>query len=68
MRAQLVYSPVDCMYRVIDTDHNHLVLQTSSYTVADYWRHRVNACKHTIPYDIIAHDRRVTASILKAPL
>jgi len=61
MRAELVYSPKDQLYRVIDIPYNHLVLQTSSYAIADYWRHRVNRCNHPLPYDIIAHDRRVMA-------
>ena len=59
-RAQLLYSTQDQLYRVIDTEYNCLVLLTSSYTVANYWRQRVNSCKHPIPYDIIAHDPRVT--------
>jgi hypothetical protein len=58
-RAELLYSTVDRHYRVIDTHYNHLVLWTSSYGVADYWRRRVNGCKHPIPYDITDHDRRV---------
>jgi len=63
-RAKLVYSPQDQKYTVIDTHYSHLVLQTSSYAIADYWRTRVNGCKHPIPYDITDHDRRVTAMLL----
>jgi hypothetical protein len=63
-RANLVYSSQDQLYRVIDTHYNHLVLQTSSYAVAHYWRCRVNACEHPIPYDILEHDRRVTAMLI----
>ena len=64
-RAKLVYSPQDQRYTVIDTRHNHLVLLTSNYSVAHYWRCRVNACEHPIPYDILDHDRRV-ATILRS--
>jgi hypothetical protein len=63
-RAKLVYSPQDQRYTVIDTHHNHLVLLTSSYSVAHYWRLRVNQCEHPIPYDILEHDRRVTAMLI----
>ena len=58
-RAQLVYSPRDQLYTVIDTHYNHLVILTSSYCIADYWRSRVDQCRHPIPYDILGHDRRV---------
>ena len=59
-RARIEYYPRLCVYILVDTDYNHLVLQTTSYTLADYWRTRVNACKHSIPYDITDHDRRVS--------
>jgi hypothetical protein len=58
-RALVQYSPVDRHYRVLDTRYNHLVLFTSNYGVADYWRRRVNGCEHDVPYDILDHDRRV---------
>ena len=60
-RAQLVYSSRDSKYSVIDTRYNHLVILTTSYTVAHYWRTRVNQCAHPIPFDITDHDRRVLA-------
>ena len=64
-RARLEYYPRLNTYIVVDTHYNHLVLQTSNYSVAHYWRGRVNACEHSIPYDITDHDRRVTVSIVE---
>ena len=58
-RAQVLYSTRDHRYRVIDTRFDHLVLFTTSYGLADYWRGRVNLCEHDIPFDITDHDRRV---------
>jgi hypothetical protein len=63
-RALVQYSTVDHCYRVIDTHYNHLVLFTTSYDLADYWRRCVNGCEHAIPYDITDHDFRVARSIL----
>ena len=51
-RAQVLYSTRDHRYRVIDTRFDHLVLFTSNYSIADYWRGRVNLCEHDIPFDL----------------
>ena len=67
-RAQLEYYPRLGLYLVIDSKYNHLVIQTSNYSVAHYWQLRVNQCRHPVPYDIVDHDRRVRALIAQAPL
>ena len=61
-RARLEYYPRLGLYIVVDTHYKTVVLQTSNYSVADYWRSRVNACAHSFPYDITDHDRIVEQS------
>ena len=61
IRASLVYYTHSHYYVVRDLWYNTLVIQTSSYIVANYWRSRCNQCLHEIPYDICDHDPRVLA-------
>lgn len=62
-RASLVYYTRSHYYVVWDLWYDHLVIQTQSYVVADYWRSRCNQCHHEIPYDICDHDLRVGRSL-----
>ena len=45
-------------YTVIDRHSGKIVIQTTSYGIADYWRTRVNHCEHPLHYDIVEHDHR----------
>ena len=59
-RARLEWYRGSSTYTVVDTRTNCIVIQTTSYTVADYWRTRVNGCSHPLHYDITDHDRIVS--------
>jgi hypothetical protein len=65
-RAGLEYYPRLGIYTVIDLYYNTVVIQTSSYTVAHYWRTRVNGCAHPWPYDVLAHDALVRARMAES--
>lgn len=43
-------------YTVVDTLTDKIVIQTTSYAVAHYWRQRVNLCEHPFHYNIVEHD------------
>ena len=45
-------------YTVIDCHYQTVVIQTSSKTIAEMYRDRVNGCKHDRPYDILWHSHK----------
>lgn len=59
MRAQLEWYRGTNVYTVVDRFSGCVVIQTSSYALADYWRDRVNQCGHPLHYDIVEHDHKV---------
>ena len=58
-RATVVYYTQSHRYIVTDQWYDTVIIQTTSYVIADYWRLRCNQCRHEIPYDICDHDLRV---------
>jgi hypothetical protein len=49
-------------YTVYDTDHDTLVIRTTSEQLATQSQNNINNCKHTVPYDIIWHQENTNLS------